>query len=213
MNTVIVIVQSFSMVLSLIISVIALVNSYKQTELSNKQDLFNERINNFVIVNGLLDLYKSNKSIIEKDKEDEIYFSSNFLFISLINNSYLEKMGNVINKPLINSKQKDFLSKIEEIKNEALKIKFIYNGKEAIAFRKFVDSYANFLIQYMSLLDLIKEMQEKDKNNMDVHEIADKVDEKNRRKELFKKIDALKESYNKIEVGNVVEKIEKQIKM
>ena len=75
MNTVIVIVQSFSMVLSLIISVIALVNSYKQTELSNKQDLFNERINNFVIVNGLLDLYKSNKSIIEKDKEDEIYFS------------------------------------------------------------------------------------------------------------------------------------------
>lgn len=65
----------------------------------------------------------------------------------------------------------------------------------------------------MSLLDLIKEMQEKDKNNMDVHEIADKVDEKNRRKELFKKIDALKESYNKIEVGNVVEKIEKQIKM
>ena len=122
-------------------------------------------------------------------------------------------MGNVINKPLINSKQKDFLSKIEEIKNEALKIKFIYNGKEAIAFRKFVDSYANFLIQYMSLLDLIKEMQEKDKNNMDVHEIADKVDEKNRRKELFKKIDALKESYNKIEVGNVVEKIEKQIKM
>lgn len=213
MNTVIVIVQSVSMVLSLIISVIALVNSYKQTELSNKQDLFNERINNFVIVNGLLDLYKSNKSIIEKDKEDEIYFSSNFLFISLINNSYLEKMGNVINKPLINSKQKDFLSKIEEIKNEALKIKFIYNGKEAIAFRKFVDSYANFLIQYMSLLDLIKEMQEKDKNNMDVHEIADKVDEKNRRKELFKKIDALKESYNKIEVGNVVEKIEKQIKM
>ena len=213
MNTVIVIVQSFSMVLSLIISVIALVNSYKQTELSNKQNLFNERISNFVIVNGLLDLYKSNKSIIEKDKEDEIYFSSNFLFISLINNSYLEKMGNVINKPLINSKQKDFLSKIEEIKNEALKIKFIYNGKEAIAFRKFVDSYANFLIQYMSLLDLIKEMQEKDKNNMDVHEIADKVDEKNRRKELFKKIDALKESYNKIEVGNVVEKIEKQIKM
>ena len=213
MNTVIVIVQSVSMVLSLIISVIALVNSYKQTELSNKQDLFNERINNSVIVNGLLDLYKSNKSIIEKDKEDEIYFSSNFLFISLINNSYLEKMGNVINKPLINSKQKDFLSKIEEIKNEALKIKFIYNGKEAIAFRKFVDSYANFLIQYMSLLDLIKEMQEKDKNNMDVHEIADKVDEKNRRKELFKKIDALKESYNKIEVGNVVEKIEKQIKM
>ena len=213
MNTVIVMVQSVSMVLSLIISVIALVNSYKQTELSNKQDLFNERINNFVIVNGLLDLYKSNKSIIEKDKEDEIYFSSNFLFISLINNSYLEKMGNVINKPLINSKQKDFLSKIEEIKNEALKIKFIYNGKEAIAFRKFVDSYANFLIQYMSLLDLIKEMQEKDKNNMDVHEIADKVDEKNRRKELFKKIDALKESYNKIEVGNVVEKIEKQIKM
>ena len=96
------------------------------------------------------------------------------------------------------------------------KIKFIYNGKEAIAFRKFVDSYANFLMelyQYMSLLDLIKEMQEKDKNNMDVHEIADKVDEKNRRKELFKKIDALKESYNKIEVGNVVEKIEKQIKM
>ena len=213
MNTVIVIVQSVSMVLSLIISVIALVNSYKQTELSNKQDLFNERINNFVIVNGLLDLYKSNKSIIEKDKEDEIYFSSNFLFISLINNSYLEKMGNVINKPLINSKQKDFLSKIEEIKNEALKIKFIYNGKEAIAFRKFVDSYANFLIQYMSLLDLIKEMQEKDKNNMDVHEFADKVDEKYRRKELFEKIDALKESYNKIDVGNVVEKIEKQIKM
>ena len=213
MNTVIVIVQSVSMVLSLIISVIALVNSYKQTELSNKQDLFNERINNFVIVNGLLDLYKSNKSIIEKDKEDEIYFSSNFLFISLINNSYLEKMGNVINKPLINSKQKEFLSKIEEIKNEALKIKFIYNGKEAIAFRKFVDSYANFLIQYMSLLDLIKEMQEKDKNNMDVHEFADKVDEKYRRKELFEKIDALKESYNKIDVGNVVEKIEKQIKM
>ncbi len=216
MTIVIMIVECVSMVLSLIISVVALIKSYKQTELSNKQNLFKECINNFVMVNGLLELYKENKRFIEEEKKDEIYFFAEFLLTNLINNSYLEKMGEVINKPLHDPEQKVFLSKIEELRNEALKIKFIYTGEESKCLRLFVESYANLLMslyQYVVLIDTMRRLQENPMKEKDIHEIADSIDEKKQREELFDKKNKLAATYDRIEKEDIINKIEKQIKL
>lgn len=87
-------------IISLILAVVALVQTHKQMKISNKQNLFNSRVGSYLIVTGLIKLYEENRQFIEGDKKDEIYYSSDLLLTWLVNNSFLEKMGAVIGKPL-----------------------------------------------------------------------------------------------------------------
>ena len=96
-------------VISVIIAAIALVQTKKQVELSNKQNLFKDRIKSYLLIKALTNLYINNREEIEGEKEDNIYFNCEFLFYQMINNSYVENMGNVMSNPLHNPEQKEFL--------------------------------------------------------------------------------------------------------
>lgn len=115
-NIIVSIITCSTTIISLFIAVIALFQSNKQIKVSNKQNLFNERIKSYLIIKGLMQLYIDNKVTIEEDKKDGIYFVSDFVLGCLTNNSYLEIMGNVINKPIHQEEQKEFLRKIEGLK-------------------------------------------------------------------------------------------------
>ena len=66
-------------VVSTVIAVIALVQTRKQIELSNKQNLFKDRIKSYLLIKALINLYKNNKEEIEGEKEDNIYLNCEFL--------------------------------------------------------------------------------------------------------------------------------------
>ena len=51
------IVECVATIISLIIAVTALTQSYRQTKLSNKQNLFNERVKLYLLIKGLIQLY------------------------------------------------------------------------------------------------------------------------------------------------------------
>lgn len=210
------IIECIATVISIIIAVIALIQSHKQTKLSNKQNLFNERIKTYLMINGLIELYNRNKRIIEKNKKDEIYFVCDFVLSCLINNSNLEIMGDAISKPLHQPQQKEFLKKIEELQNEAEKTKFIFNEKISNYLYDFIYSYAELLMElyrYVVLLDSMRKIQEQIPKKDDIHEVAKEVNEKENRKTLFDKFEDLTNAYNSLEKYNVKKKISKQIKL
>lgn len=218
MNTEIIttIIECVATVISIVIAVIALIQSHNQTKLSNKQNLFNERIKNYLIINGLIELYNMNKKNIEEKKKNEIYFSCDFMLSCLINNSYLEIMGGAINKPLHQSEQKEFLRKIEELKNEAEKTKFIFDEKIANDVNMFINSYADLLMglyKYVVLIDSMRNIQEQIPQKQDIYEVAKEVNEEEYRKELFNKFENLKNAYNSLEENNIIKKLSKQIKL
>lgn len=210
------IIECVATVLSLGISLIALYESYQQIKLSNKQNLFNERVRIYLLIHGLMELYKENMQLIENDRKDEIYWSSDFILNGLINNSYLEKMAPAISKPLHQPEQKVFLSMIEELKNEAEKTKFIFNKSINKYLYNFIISYEETLMQlykYIVLIDSMRKIQEQSYVKKDIHEVAKEVDEKKHREELFDKIEKLKESYNYLIEKDIINNIEKQIKL
>ena len=201
-------------ILSLIIAIAALFQSYKQIKVSNKQNLFKERLKSYLIIKGLVQLYIDNKGIIEEEKGDKIYFSSDFVLGCLINNSYLEIMGNVINKPLHQEEQKEFLRKIEELKNEAEKTKFIYNKKVSNYLYEFIKAYAELLMQlykYMVLIDFMRSRQSRDPVKKDINEIAEEVNEEDHRAKLVEKFENVIKAFHNMEEYDVMNNIEKQI--
>ena len=46
----------------------------------------------------------------------------------MINNSYLENMGNVMSNLLHNPEQKEFLKSLEELRNNAEEMRFLFKG-------------------------------------------------------------------------------------
>ena len=55
-------------VITAIAAIVALFLSVRQIQLSNKQQLFERRLNAYIITNGLIELYKKNKVFLEQKK-------------------------------------------------------------------------------------------------------------------------------------------------
>ena len=215
-NIIVSITTCASTIISLIIAVISLFHSNKQTKLSNKQNLFNERVTLYLLIKGLIQLYIDNKEIIEEEKKDEIYFESYDVLMFLINHSYLEIMGNVINKPLDQEEQKKFLIKIEELKNEAEKTNFVFDKNISKYLFEFIKSYEQLLMQlykYIVLIDNIRKIQKQIPTKNDIKVIAQDVNEKNHRTKLIEKFKSLAETFNNLTKYKIMDKVEKQIKL
>lgn len=209
------IITSITAIASVIIATIAIVQSNKQIKLSNKQNLFNSRVHSYFILKGLIELYKQNKEQIEENKKDEIYFYAEFLYLDLINNSYLEEISGAIGNPLHSDYQKKLLKKLEEMRVEATKFKFLYTGEIAEKIETFIKNYANFLMglyQYRVLLDSMDKIS-KQIPIKDIHEVAKEVDEKKHRDNLFSYFSKLIDSYDQLEKNDIEKELEEQIKI
>lgn len=203
-------------IISLGIAIIALFQSNKQTKLSNKQNLFNDRVNIYLIFKGLIQLYKENQDTIEKEKNDDLYLSSEYVLGDLVNNAYLEIMAGVIGKTLQQPYQKDFLTKIEEIKNVAEKTKFIYEKDVNNYIYNFIVAYEELLMQlykYSVLIYRMREMEKQIPNKEGIREIAKSAKEIEHRNKLFDKFNNLKKAYRDIEENQIIEKMEKMIQL
>lgn len=214
-NIITAIITSVGTIISGIIASVALYQTKKQVELSNKQNLFNERVRIYLIINGLLELYVENRDTIIEEKEDRFYVEADWVFCQMINNSYLENIYAAIYNTLQHPEQKELLKKIEEIKNEAIKAQFVFDGDIAKLLHQFITNYANVLMelyQYQVLLDDMKKIIDKN-SGKDITEVAKEVEEKLDREELFKTFRELEESYKMLDKYNIKEILENQIKL
>lgn len=199
-------------VITAVVAIIALVQTKQQIKLSNKQYLFDNRVEHYLIAKGLIQLYESNKTLLTV-KNNEPSFAIDFIFAQMTNNTFLEKITDVIAHPLENPYHKEFLIKIEIMKDVSVKIKFIFGGKFATLLGNYVLCYQELLFKMYQYQILLNKMQKSAQDfNLTLDKAQEAVGEKQQREELQKAMEDLKQAYDVLIKEDVEEKIEKQIK-
>ena len=116
------------MKLSVIISILPIILTLYQIVVSNRQELFDKRIENYSIVSGLIKLYGDNREDFN-DKDVDFFSDIDLKFFYLTNNPYLSEFSNMINDPMNDDYRKKFLLKLEELKAIADISTFLYKRK------------------------------------------------------------------------------------
>ena len=191
-------------VITAIVAVIALIQTKQQIK---------TKVEHYLIAKGLMQLHETNQ-ILLINKKDEPLLAMDFIFAQMTNNTYLEKITDVIAHPLEQPYHKEFLVKMEMVKDASTKIKYIYNGKAAILLGDYVLRYQELLFKMYQYQILLKNMDKASQDfRLTLEEAQKTVDEKHHREELQKAIDNLKQAYDALKKEKVEEKIEKQIKL
>lgn len=196
-----------------IVAILSLGQTHKQIKLSNKQHLFDKRVENYLIATGLIQLYRSNCMHFNNEK-DEPMFAIDLDFTWLTNNTYLEGITPAIQNPLKEPSHKELLIKMEELKDVATKIKFLFSGEPSVLLGDFVLRYQELLFamyQYKIVLDKMNKVNEG--HRLTIEEAQQKVGEKQHRIKLQKAFDDLKQADSLLKKANVEEQIKKQIKL
>lgn len=203
-------------IITAVTAVIALLQTSEQIKVSNKQNLFEKRMDVLIKVTGLLKLYEENREIILNDdnKDDSVVLMVDFDFQNLTNNSYLEDITICVYKTLEHPYQKQLLTRLEEIREISTKIMYLFLDKQAKALSEFTYNYQNTLFsiyQYQILSNHIKEYSIEFKT--DAQEMAKKLNESKQREQLLASYKELEESYKIIIDKNIIENIRKNIKL
>ncbi len=200
-------------VITAVVAIVALMQTKQQIRLSNKQHLFDKRVENYLIAKGLIQLYEINKnSLIVKN--DMPMFEVDFIFEQMTNNKYLEKITRVITNPLEEPYHKEFLISMENIRAVSAEIDFIFSGKVATFLGKYVLHYQELLLKMYQYQILLNKMRESAQDfNWTLEEAQKKVNEKKYQEELRKASEILKQDYDILKKENVEKKVEKQIKL
>lgn len=200
-------------VVTAVVAIIALIQTQQQIKLSNKQYLFDKRVENYLIATGLIQLYRSNCMHFDNEK-DEPMLVIGLEFAWMTNNTYLEQITSAIDNPLKEPSHKKLLIKLEELKDVATKIKFLFSGEASVLLGDFVLRYQELLFamyQYKIILDKMNKVNEG--HRLTIEEAQQKVGEKKYRIKLQKAFDDLKQADSLLKKANVEEQIKKQIKL
>lgn len=192
-------------------AIVALILSFNQVRLSNKQNLFNRRLSIWLITQGMLELYRENHKLLKK--EDEPQFSLDVIFAYLTNNAFLYEIGSAAFHPLDMEYQKPFLTKLDEIKSLSAEAKFVFEGCPAEAVSGFLNDYQQLLMsiyQYQVLLDCIEwHMSELPFAFMRAYEVNEPL----QRSWLYEAYDSIEASYTQLNSPKLLAVAEKQIRL
>lgn len=195
-------------------AIIALILTFIQIRLSNKQSLFERRLECYLKIDGLMQLYKENQKSLEAERKDEPLFAVDLEFLWLTNNTYLEEASEAIKKPLENPGHKKFLIKREELKKLSTEVALIFKGRSAKTISYFISDYEQLLFKMYQYQILLNNMQNYSEQFKATLEMAQKgVNETAYRENLLNAYANIKMAYLQVTLNHAMEKIKKQIKL
>lgn len=188
------------------LSIIALFQTQKQIKLSNKQQLFDRRLEKYLLFRDLLALYKRNNQLfVDKDSICEMV---DFQFSMLTNCSALERMCAAIDKPLHDEDHKIFLKKLEMLEKNAVELELLWNSKAGRTAGYFVKQYKELLMSMYKQQILLNHLHKQNvEHPMKLEEFQQRAKESASETDLFDNIEKLDSIYHSI----VVEKIEEEL--
>lgn len=198
--------------ISAIVAIIALLISCYQARLSNKQSLFNRRLNIWITVDILMSVYAKNAKNLEHN--DEPQMAIGLLFEWLTNTTYLQSISTSINHVLDADPQLKLHLKLDELKSLAMEARFCFKGKSGDTIADFIEAYQSLLFsmyQYQILLD--KMSQSAKEYQWTLEQASEKLHEPDQRKDLFERESALAASYKTLCQQNKQGAIQRQIQL
>ena len=198
--------------ISAIVAIIALLISSYQARLSNKQSLFNRRLNIWITVDKLMSVYAKKAKNFKQD--DEPQMAVDLLFVWLTNTTYLQSISASINNVLDAELQLNLHLKLDEMSSIAMEARFCFKGKSGDAVAEFIEAYRSLLFsmyQYQILFN--KMLQSSKEYQWTLEQASEKLHEPEQWKDLFEKENALAASYKTLCQQNKRGAIQRQIKL
>lgn len=198
--------------ISAIVAIIALLISCYQARLSNKQSLFNRRLNIWITVDKLMSVYAKNAKNLEHNDEPQLAIDR--LFVWLTNTTYLQSISASINHVLDADSQLKLHLKLDEMRTLAMEARFCFKGKSGNAIAEFIEAYQSLLFSMYQYQILFKMMSAKAREyQWTLEQASEKLHEPDRRKDLFEKDDGLAASYKTLCQQNKRGAIQRQIQL
>lgn len=205
-------------IVSLIIALVAIFQTKKQIELSNKQHLFDRRLEKYIIVKDLLSLFTDNRKLIVG--KNEVLRCLDFQFSQLVNVSYLSDMIFAIKEPLKSDKQNVFLSKCEMLEKYAVEISLLWDNDTGKVFSEFIRTYKevlNKLYLQQVCIRLIEDYNKEQNNILELMIDSNEIDKRTLKNatdnKLFETINELDRIYNRIINENLEQKLIDDLKL
>lgn len=198
--------------ISAIVAIIALLISCYQARLSNKQSLFNRRLNIWITVDKLMGVYTKNAKNLKHD--DEPQMAIDLLFVWLTNTTYLQSISASINKVLDTDLQLKLHLKLDEMRSLAMEARFCFKGKSGEAIADFIEAYQSLLLSMYQYQILLNKMSQSAKvYQWTLEQASEQLHEPDQRQELFEKESALAAPYKTLCQQNKRGAIQRQIKL
>lgn len=198
--------------ISAIVAIIALFISCYQARLSNKQSLFNRRLNIWITVDKLMGVYAKNAKNLKQD--DEPQMAIDLLFVWLTNTTYLQSVSASINHVLDAEHQLKLHLKLDEMRSLAMEARFCFKGKSGEAIAEFIEAYQSLLFSMYQYQILLNKMSRSTKvYQWTLERASEQLHEPDRRKDLFEKESALAASYKTLCQQNKRGTIQRQFQL
>ncbi len=199
-------------IITAIIAIIALWQTHRQIKISNKHQLFNKRVEKFMLISGLMSLFKQSKTLMKKENYNS-FIDVTMLFHSLTNNTYLKAVRNIIDNIYQEDIRQNFLVKLEELKRISVEVEFLFSKINIKLIQDFIYEYQELLRKiYEEQIILYKIMEANRENPTAFTKLQKEFGEKKYREKLYSEYDKIKSLYDEVVKKDIMKNIKKQIK-
>ena len=193
-------------------SLFALFQTKKQIKISNKQQLFDRRIEKYEFLKDIITAYSRSQSLYDENGKNTTAIYANFTTITdipLFNDIDIEW-----GKSLDDKQIKYFFEQLEIIKRNADEIKFIWNGNDAKLLSEFVDCYYALLKSTYLQFNFINSIYKRNESENDgEYKYEDEANRYMQISHLNTSLDNIEQKYQEIQDSKAIEKLAKSIKL
>ena len=199
---------------SVCIAIFALFQSNKQIKISNKQSLFDKRMEIFSLTNELLENYKNyHKHIFTiSEKADELAMRT--LFRMFTNIPSLIMISNSLGINCDEKLQREFFYRVNYLGSKAKEIEFLFDNNYQLLV-DFINDYKSILIkinEQMRFIDVANTFRSIDENAFN-KEYKQRLLENAEDLQIKETIDKLYEAYNEIINSKIINNLSDEIKL
>ena len=197
-------------IVTILMSGCALFLTLWQIRVSNKQQLFDKRLDKYLFVLDILTTYKNAESTLGCDLSGDMGYQ----FSLLTNCGFMESITEVIQDPIQHQLHKDFLRKLEEIEKNAVEIELLWKSKEAKCIAEFISLYRKLLQSIYRQQIVLKSLSKQNETSpITLEEFNEQAKSWADHVGLFESIEKIKVVYKKIVQGELQERLKKSIKL
>lgn len=202
-------------IITAITALIAIVISVVEIRKSNKQALFDRRLNAYLTLKWMESLCEKNKVISRSylnDGKTKPLHAIDFMFNIMTNCTFLEEIQGTLSHTLESEYQRKYLIKIESMKKTSEEVRLIFPGSIGKSLADFIYDYSEMLVamyRYQVLYNGIKD----DCLRFNMEFPNDKPSEKECRQTVMKYLSETFELADKIQKDGTLQKAIKQIRL